>query len=175
MLMCGKVESRNQRNVPSAHLPPPPLARINAPAYAYPQVPINPDGVELSEEEQDIYAEDHIVWALGETLYSLGTSTNLWSLNLNLRYMLHLMGDIHQPLHAAGMYAKPGNPWAGPDGQLRGDAGGGFTFFDAKASNLEWEAAGNLHDFWDAAGGAPRRVQLCYRPHHTTRTPRAYL
>ena len=49
------------------------------------------------------------------------------------------------------------------------------TFFDAKASNLEWEAAGNLHDFWDAAGGAPRRVQLCYRPHHTTRTPRAYL
>ena len=51
MLMCGKVESRNQRNVPSAHLPPTPPARINAPAYAYPQVPINPDGVELSEEE----------------------------------------------------------------------------------------------------------------------------
>jgi len=55
-----------------------------------------------------------------------------------LAYLIHLMGDVHQPLHCATRYTEKH-----PDGD-----GGGNSFYltnDAPRSNL--------HSYWDAAGG----------------------
>lgn len=57
-----------------------------------------------------------------------------------LGFLYHLVGDVHQPLHAATRYTA-----AHPDG----DAGGnGFTLKPTADS-----PARSLHFFWDAAGG----------------------
>lgn len=58
-----------------------------------------------------------------------------------LGFLYHLVGDVHQPLHAATRYTA-----SNPDG----DAGGnGFKI------QMPSEARVNaLHTFWDAAGGA---------------------
>ena len=66
-----------------------------------------------------------------------------------LGFLYHLVGDVHQPLHATTRYSK-----AQPDG----DAGGnGFKVQMPPETHIN-----NLHSFWDAAGGAfgvvvPRR------------------
>jgi hypothetical protein len=66
-----------------------------------------------------------------------------------LGFLHHLVGDVHQPLHATTRYTA-----ARPDG----DAGGnGFRIQSPQGANLQ-----NLHAFWDAAAGefgteSPRR------------------
>lgn len=56
---------------------------------------------------------------------------------ISLRYLLHFVGDIHQPLHCStAVFA----------GKLGGDAGGnGFGL-----SGGDWS---NLHSLWDSGGG----------------------
>lgn len=66
-----------------------------------------------------------------------------------LGFLYHLVGDVHQPLHAATRYTA-----ANPDG----DSGGnGFPIKMPEGVQIT-----NLHGFWDAAGGSfgfesPRR------------------
>ncbi|MCA1555825.1 MAG: S1/P1 nuclease [Acidobacteria bacterium] len=66
-----------------------------------------------------------------------------------LGFLYHLVGDVHQPLHAATRYSA-----RNPDG----DAGGnGFAVQMPPETRIR-----NLHAFWDAAGGrfgfeSPRR------------------
>ncbi|MGH9942540.1 MAG: S1/P1 nuclease [Pyrinomonadaceae bacterium] len=55
-------------------------------------------------------------------------------------YLAHLVGDVHQPLHAATRYTKE---------RPNGDAGGnGFPITPPVAKGPE-----NLHAYWDAAAG----------------------
>lgn len=53
-------------------------------------------------------------------------------------YLVHLTGDVHQPLHCATRYTA-----ARPDGDL----GGNLFFLHADAIRP------NLHSYWDGAGG----------------------
>ncbi len=54
-----------------------------------------------------------------------------------LAYLIHLVGDVHQPLHCATRYTQ---------NHPTGDAGGNlFLLTNARRSNL--------HAFWDSAGG----------------------
>ena len=55
-----------------------------------------------------------------------------------LAELIHLVGDIHQPLHTATRFT-PGRPG--------GDTGGNLFFLAASAPRP------NLHSYWDAAGG----------------------
>jgi len=55
--------------------------------------------------------------------------------------IMHLVGDIHQPLHAATHYFRSG-------GALRNDAGGNK---EEVANGPEDESRFNLHAFWDSA------------------------
>jgi hypothetical protein len=58
-----------------------------------------------------------------------------------LGFLIHLVGDVHQPLHATTRYTA-----SRPDG----DAGGnGFKIQMPPDAHIT-----NLHAFWDAAGGA---------------------
>ena len=52
------------------------------------------------------------------------------------RYLVHLVGDIHQPLHSVALYNKT---------FPKGDAGG--NFLKVKLLNGSFE---NFHSFWDA-------------------------
>jgi hypothetical protein len=54
-----------------------------------------------------------------------------------LGYLIHLVGDMHQPLHCTTRYSKS---------HPNGDAGGNLFPIDTPHSR-------NLHSFWDAAGG----------------------
>ncbi len=54
-----------------------------------------------------------------------------------LGYLIHLVGDMHQPLHCTTRYSKS---------HPNGDAGGNLFPIDAPHAK-------NLHSFWDAAGG----------------------
>ncbi len=54
-----------------------------------------------------------------------------------LAYLIHLAGDVHQPLHCATRYTEK---------HKDGDAGGNFfVLMNARKDNL--------HSYWDAAGG----------------------
>ncbi|KAL8270412.1 hypothetical protein Esti_005641 [Eimeria stiedai] len=65
-----------------------------------------------------------------------------FSLNLHLRLLLHIFGDLHQPLHAGSLFAR-----GFPDG----DEGG-------NAIPVRHEAhIGNLHQLWDTGGGVFRK------------------
>jgi S1/P1 Nuclease len=58
-----------------------------------------------------------------------------------LGFLYHLVGDVHQPLHATTRYTAA---------QKDGDAGGnGFPVKMPEEARIR-----NLHAFWDAAGGA---------------------
>ena len=60
-----------------------------------------------------------------------------------LRLLIHVLGDLHQPLHASGFYNQTYN---GPDG----DGGGNKYFIDDKITG---QSLVNLHYFWDSGAG----------------------
>ena len=53
----------------------------------------------------------------------------------DLLWVEHLVGDVHQPLHAVSRYL---------DSQPTGDAGGNYVYFEGNRT---------LHGIWDDAGG----------------------
>ena len=59
----------------------------------------------------------------------------------DLVWLLHIVGDVHQPLHAIARFAKAYPPPAG-------DVGGNLVPIDC-AAGVSCEAAGELHAFWD--------------------------
>lgn len=65
--------------------------------------------------------------------------------SLMLRYLLHVTGDVHQPLHAASLYSKHLY-----NGSIEhGDAGGNLV----KIMDPLSIGVGNLHSFWDQGHG----------------------
>lgn len=57
-----------------------------------------------------------------------------------LRFLVHFVGDLHQPLHAATMYSAEF-----PDGDL----GGNYYKIQVPGSSYTT----NLHSFWDSGAG----------------------
>lgn len=98
------------------------------------------DGV---PERSDVGAEpenvlSRINWSISTLRQGTGSATKDAEA---LGFLYHLVGDVHQPLHAITRYSH-----AQPDG----DAGGnGFKVEMPPETHIN-----NLHSFWDAAGGA---------------------
>lgn len=81
------------------------------------------------------YREDNVVFAIHQAeLVLLSTNANQLETALFLRFFIHFVGDIHQPLHAAELYS-PEFP--------RGDKGGNLY-------KIKGQKANNLHHLWDA-------------------------
>ncbi len=85
-------------------------------------------------------------WAVHQktlTIDSKGRSkviTNKLTNSIALRFLIHFIGDMHQPLHSAEMYS-PEYP--------TGDLGGNKFKMSA-----EWRSdIRNLHSFWDSGAG----------------------
>lgn len=82
---------------------------------------------------------DQVVWAIEHFREQAQISTDPGQRAEALAYLIHLVGDIHQPLHASNYY--------GP-GYESGDQGGGKVPFVTPWSS-------NLHQFWDSAAQPP--------------------
>ena len=82
---------------------------------------------------------DQIVWAIAQMREQAAISGRSPKRAEALAFLIHLIGDIHQPLHACGYYS-PEYP--------EGDQGGGRV-------PLHHPWAMNLHHYWDSAGEPP--------------------
>ena len=80
----------------------------------------------------------NVVWAMKEIYDTYSSGTDDWGYGFSIRYLLHLVGDIHQPMHNIELYSKliP-----------KGDHGGN------KYKIIVENKSTNLHSFWDSCGG----------------------
>lgn len=100
---------------------------------------------------RDIPVESaNMVWAIQQSTTNLNTHhpskiDQMLGKSFSLRYLIHLVGDIHQPLHSASMVSEEF-----PDG----DAGG-------NSFKIDVPSAYDLHTYWD----------LCLKKYKEVRTP----
>jgi len=80
----------------------------------------------------------NVVWAINQCITVLSSSkATPFEKALFLRFLIHFVGDLHQPLHAITLY-NPQFP--------KGDRGGGLYAVDTTDAN-------NLHQYWDSGLG----------------------
>lgn len=101
------------------------------PTWHYYDIPISGDGTPVLQQQPP-----HLMTELPRLLTELMTA-NPMQATYDLPWLVHLVGDSHQPLHATSRYLKS---------QPKGDAGGNFVFV---------QGGPNLHSLWDNAA-APR-------------------
>jgi hypothetical protein len=62
----------------------------------------NPDNLTVPEEAATAWKEQpSATWLLGEAALTFSESKTTWGWSFMLRMFLHILGDIHQPLHCA--------------------------------------------------------------------------
>ncbi len=81
--------------------------------------------------------EENVVWALREATSTLRAEADDLPKARMLRFMLHLVGDVHQPLHCASRFTA---------GLAEGDRGG--NDFPIRHTTQD------LHAYWDSGAGA---------------------
>jgi S1/P1 Nuclease len=87
----------------------------------------------------------HVVWALEAAAASLRSNhSDAWSRGFMLRVLIHLMGDVHQPLHTACLLS--------PAFPASGDKGGNSVKLEPPV-HIGHVVATELHAFWDAGCG----------------------
>lgn len=89
-------------------------------------------------------APDNIVKALQDNVEILKTSTDKNAQAQALRFVIHFVGDIHQPLHCAARVST-----AHPDG----DKGGNLVTIKIVGADGQLKDT-NLHSYWDGGIGA---------------------
>lgn len=104
--------------------------------------PFSPDGTPLPP-----LPKENVVWAIGQMEHVLESSKpNTHERTVALRFLLHFVGDVHQPLHASTRVTKR-NP--------EGDRGG--NFYPIRNRYVK-----NLHAYWDQGVGFFREGQKRY-------------
>ncbi len=104
--------------------------------WHYVNLPFTREGLPVPEGSRE---KPHIIWGIGECLAILkGGGESGVSKDMALMILMHLVGDIHQPLHATSRDDQGGNRQ--PVSNLT----------DA-ATDVLFTKGGNLHFFWDTA------------------------
>lgn len=85
----------------------------------------------------------NVVTALQDNVNILKTSTDQNARAQALRFIIHFVGDIHQPLHCVSRFSS-----ALPDG----DRGGNLVSITVKGANGKPKKT-NLHSYWDGGLG----------------------
>ena len=107
--------------------------------------PYDPEGILSSSQNEKLAAAiegNDLVWVIGECLKTLkNPEASLWSKGFMLRILIHMVGDIHQPLHCTSLY----------NSQFpKGDRGG-------NSFKIKHERYDSLHSLFDAAFGLGER------------------
>ncbi|TMW63045.1 hypothetical protein Poli38472_005663 [Pythium oligandrum] len=112
--------------------------------WHYINLPLNANGTQWGSSPPDLNLfkasfGGEASTVLEQFLATFNTTQSLWSANLALRQLIHIVGDMHQPMHAVTAVSEklPG-----------GDSGGNSYKFQSPC------AFSNLHALYDAAGGA---------------------
>ena len=101
--------------------------------WHYIDLPYSPDGSPLPE-----VSDENIAWAINQTLATLeDNDATLLAKGRALRFLIHFIGDIHQPLHCTNRVTH-----RFPEGD-----NGGNSF------HIVSKNARNLHSLWDAGVG----------------------
>lgn len=119
--------------------------------------PFSVDGSPLPEIEE-VNAVSRIE-LFRDTIKSSTADDNLKSFNLS--WLIHLVGDIHQPLHATARYSA-WNRDRDNDGQLDGDGGGNSVKICESYVNVCGTDA-SLHSFWDGAIGNSKNTDVAIK------------
>jgi S1/P1 Nuclease len=110
-------------------------------AWHYLDIPYGLDGFTAPKLEQPAHGD--VVTALTDCVHTLGNPQAATQERArSLRFVLHLVGDIHQPLHCIGGYSAQT-----PDG----DKGG--NLFEIRVKSRKKLRTTKLHSFWDEGGG----------------------
>lgn len=112
-------------------------------ALHYMDIPFSLDGTKLPPVQ-----ENNALWGIHEALNGLSSNkSSIKDKALSLRILIHVVGDIHQPLHAVSQISKKH-----PKGDL-----GGNLYPLGKNSIGE-----NLHRYWDNGAGIlmPQRKKI---------------
>ncbi|HET6473043.1 MAG TPA: S1/P1 nuclease [Pseudomonadales bacterium] len=125
------------------------IARFSHGSWHYVNLPLY---LSAADERSDAQAPPSLAWSPGldpsrlDIVQAMSMLTTTWceapvaDRALALSWLLHLMADLHQPLHTTAMFGAPAF--------LRGDRGG---------NDVPLDGGGNLHALWDGALGAERR------------------
>ncbi len=102
--------------------------------FHYIDIPFSTDGTPLSQPE-----EANAVTAIvnAERVLSDKKSSE-FDKGFSARILLHVVGDIHQPMHAVSQYSQQ---------HPKGDLGGNLFVLGSNS------VASNLHAYWDVGGG----------------------
>lgn len=106
-------------------------------------LPLNVNGTKWGGQEPDLNLfkssfGGEAIDVLEKSMTTLTTTKSNWAANLVLRNLIHIVGDLHQPLHVVAAVSET-NP--------AGDQGGNLYKFTSPCANA------NLHALWDASGG----------------------
>lgn len=118
--------------------------------WHYINLPFSPDGTPLPTSLE----AENVLTALNQCMAQLQEKNAPLAKRAEaLRALLHLVGDIHQPLHCATRYTAT---------QPQGDRGG--NGFKIKGAWMGHEKVDNLHLYWDSALGLFARVERPLNP-----------
>jgi hypothetical protein len=105
----------------------------------------------------------NVVTALQDNVNILKTSTDKNAQAQALRFIIHFVGDIHQPLHCTTRVSSA-NP--------QGDRGGNLVSIKIPGQNGKLQKS-NLHSFWDGGIGTFPRTGPNFRPPPLNQIPAA--
>lgn len=108
--------------------------------WHYVVIPYSPDNF-LSQEDViqiiDSNKDNNVKWAIKQCVNTLGSSkAKDFEKALMLRFLMHFVADIHQPMHCTTLYSQK---------FPKGDMGGNLFQLQGPEKNL--------HAYWDSAGG----------------------
>lgn len=122
--------------------------------------PFSIDGTPLPA---DLPEPDNIIKALEDNVNILKTSTDKNAQAQALRFIIHFVGDIHQPLHSATRVSS-----ALPEG----DRGGNLVSIKIPGQDGKLKKT-NLHSFWDGGIGTFPKTGPNFRPPPLSQIPAA--
>ena len=107
--------------------------QFNHPKWHYINIPFVPAGSSLRVADHEP-GNENILTALAQSIDKLRTSTGQ-ERAINLCWVLHLIGDLHQPLHCATLFCEQ---------FPRGDKGGNDSLYRLGSRRII-----KLHTYWD--------------------------
>ncbi|CAK8994036.1 unnamed protein product [Durusdinium trenchii] len=109
--------------------------------WHFDEKPYNPQNLTLPHCADQWLPNPSASFTLTSAITSMGTSNSRFAFNFMLRWVIHLVGDIHQPLHSADGYFDDARLGHLP----QGDRGGNLIPVISDCG------ANNLHFYWDSA------------------------
>lgn len=111
----------------------------------------------MTQFQQDINSINTLGWA--DTVLRTNKDGISFERAFMARYLLHVVGDVHQPLHSVLMYNSK---------HKTGDAGGNFIKITTTAASNSTST--NLHAYLDSMAGLQSLTERLARPLDQTQT-----